>query len=204
MAMTAKDRQTLLVVTVIVAIAGGVLFWMYWRGPAIQQQTELRIRNDSLKGVVDSAISDLAQGTVESIRQRVKDFEVTLDRMSQLVPTGGSEVATLIDNISDRAKRNGVRVAEFNPLTVETGETFDIHRYRWTVHGYYNDLGVLMSDIAGLPRIMVPYDLSLTLATAANQRSFGDTTGAVVQARFQIRTYVKRQSQPAPGGSGGG
>ncbi len=204
MAMTAKDRQTLLVVAVIAAIGGGVAFWMLWRGPAIQQQTELRIRNDSLQARVDSARSALAEGTVESIRQRVKDFEVTLDRMSQLVPTGESEVATLIDNISDGAKRNGVKVGEFNPLAVETGATFDIHRSRWTVYGYYNDLGVLMSDIAGLPRIMVPYDLSLTLATAANQRSLGDTTGSIVQARFQIRTYVKRRTQPAPGGSGGG
>ncbi|MFQ5703382.1 MAG: type 4a pilus biogenesis protein PilO [Gemmatimonadales bacterium] len=204
MAITAKERQQLLGVAIVAAIGGGIAFWMYWRADSIQQQQDLRLRNDSLQAVVDSARSDLARGTVESIRQQVRDYEATLQRMSLLVPTGGSEVATLIDNISDRAKKNGVKVGEFNPLAVESGVSFDVHRYRWTVYGYYDDIGVLMSDIASLPRIMVPYDVSLTLASVVNQRTLGDTTGAAVEARFQLRTYVKRQSQPAQGGQGGG
>ncbi len=155
MAMTAKERQQALILAIVVGVALGGLFWVYWRGPKIEEQTTLREQRDSLTTRVENARRDLASGTVESIRQSVEDFESMLVRMTDLVPTG-NEVTTLIDEISARAKRNGVEIAEFSPLAVEVGQSFDIYRYRWTMFGHYDEIGVLMSDIAGLRRIMVP------------------------------------------------
>jgi len=202
MAMTAKERQQALILAIVVAVALGGLFWVYWRGPKVEEASQLVTQRDSLQARVQAARQDLASGTVESIRQAVQDYEAMLERMTELVPTG-NEVTTLIDEISARAKRNGVEIGEFSPLAVEQGASFDIYRYRWTVFGHYNEIGVLMSDIAGLSRIMVPYDISLSLAEEAQQEAYADTTTSLIRAQFFLRTFVKPQPMAAEGGDGG-
>jgi type IV pilus assembly protein PilO len=203
MAMTAKERQQALIVMIFIGVAGAAGFWMYWRGPKIEEQRQLQTQVDSLQQRVDAARRDLATGTVESIRERNRAYEVTLERMKELVPTG-NEVTTLIDEISVRAKRNGIEIGNFNPLGVEPGATFDIDRYRWIVLGHYNQIGTLLTDIAQLSRIMVPYDVSLTHASTQDQAAYSDTTGAMVRAQFLLRTFVKpQQALEARGGEGG-
>jgi Tfp pilus assembly protein PilO len=123
--------------------------------------------------------------------------------MKELVPTG-NEVTTLIDEISVRAKNNGIEIGNFNPLGVEPGANFDVDRYRWIVYGHYNQIGALMTDIAQLSRIMVPYDVSLTHASALEQTAYADTTGALVRAQFLLRTFVKPQQVLGAGGGEGG
>ncbi len=202
MAMTAKERQQAMILAIVVAVALGGLFWVYWRGPKVEEASQLTTQRDSLLARVQAARQDLASGTVESIRQSVQDYEAMLDRMTELVPTG-NEVTTLIDEISARAKRNGVEIAEFSPLAVEQGASFDIYRYRWTVFGHYNEIGVLMSDIAGLSRIMVPYDVTLSLADEDQRAAYADTTTSMIRAQFFLRTFVKPQGLVAEGGDGG-
>ncbi len=203
MAMTTKERQQALGLAIILAIAGGVAFWMLWRAPRIAEQEQLRIEIDSLTRQVDAARQDLATGTVESIRQRSADFEVTLERMKELVPTG-NDVATLIDDIANRARRNGVEIGQMGAPVEEVRQPFNIVRYRWTVMGRYNQIGVMMSDIAQLSRIMVPYDLTLVPAAEVTQRTLGDTTGALIQAEFNLRTFVKPAQVIEPEGGAGG
>jgi len=203
MAMTTKERQQALGVAIILAIAGAVAFWMLWRAPRIEQQQLLRTQIDSLTQQVDLARQDLATGTVESIRQRSADFEATLERMKELVPTG-NDVATLIDDIANRARRSGVEIGQMNAPVEEIATPFNIVRYRWTVLGHYNQIGVLMSDIAQLSRIMVPYDLTLEPAEEVAQRTFADTTGALLRAEFMLRTFVKPAQLPEVEGGAGG
>lgn len=202
MAMTAKERQQALILLIFVGVAGAVGFWMYWRGPKVEEERQLQSRVDSLQTRVDAARRDLASGTVESIRQRNRDYEATLERMKELVPVA-TEVTTLIDEISARTKRNGIEIGALNPLGREPGQNFDVDRYRWIVYGHYNQIGVLMSDIAQLSRIMVPYDLSLSLASPADQTAFADTTGALIRAQFLLRTFVKPQATGSAGDEGG-
>jgi Tfp pilus assembly protein PilO len=203
MAMTTKERQQVLGVAIIIAIAGGVAFWMLWRAPRMEEQQLLRTEVDSLTRQVELARQDLATGTVESIRQRSADFEVTLERLKELVPTG-NDVATLIEEIANRARRSGVEIGQMNAPIEELGVPFNIVRYRWTVLGHFDQIGVLMSDIAQLSRIMVPYDVTLQQAEAVAQRTLADTTGALLRAEFMLRTFVKPAPVPeAEGGAGG-
>jgi type IV pilus assembly protein PilO len=203
MAMTTKERQQALGVAIILAIAAGVAFWMLWRAPRVAEQEQLQTQIDSLTRQVDAARQDLATGTVESIRQRNADFEVTLERMKELVPTG-NDVATLIDEIANRARRNGVEIGQMGAPVEEIAVPFNIVRYRWTVLGRYDQVGVMMSDIAQLSRIMVPYELSLEPASEVTQRTLGDTTGALLQAEFNLRTFVKPAQAIEPEGGAGG
>jgi len=132
----------------------------------------------------------------------VADFEGGLSLMRTLVPTD-AEVARLINDISDRAKLRNIEVADLSPLGYEESPAYRVARYRFQVLGHYDDIGAFLSDIASLRRIMVPYQLSLTLATDAAQKAVGDTAGGLIAASFQLKTYVKQASVEGEGGSGG-
>ena len=118
--------------------------------------------------------------------------------MRRLVPDR-NEVANLMDEISTRAKIRGVQVAQFQPLPVEPGPApFETYKYQYSVIGRYDQLGEFLSDVASLQRIIVPVDLTLGTADLARAKALGDSSGALLEARFQIRTFVKTGTPEGP------
>lgn len=191
MAMTEKERRQLMTLLIAVPILGIVAFWMYWRTPAQERTVELERTIDSLQGVVDSARQELARGSVEALRQRVREYEQSLTVMRRLVPTD-AEVANLIDDISNRAKLREVHLADLSPQGFEEGGRYRVAHYRFSVFGHYDQLGAFLSDIASLPRIMVPHAVTIDVADRRDASSLGDTTGSLLEANFQLRTFVKQ------------
>jgi type IV pilus assembly protein PilO len=137
--------------------------------------------------------------------------------MRRLVPEQ-NDVTGLLDQISNREKVRGLTQGSFQPMPPEPGPSlalafhdaadtakakkpgqpaFDIYRYRYQVYGHYDDIGEFLADISSLARIMVPQGLQLKPAGQQTQRLIGDTLGALLEADFDVRTYVKR-AQPAP------
>jgi type IV pilus assembly protein PilO len=191
MALAAKERQQLLGLTIFLAIVAAAAFWMYWRTPKEAQAAALQVKYDSLQTRVDAAKRDLAQGTVEQLRRRVRQYEASVRLMRQFVPSG-AEVPSLIDEVSARAKRRGVEIAEITPLAPEPGRPFATYRYRLGVVGHYDDVAEFLSDVASLRRIMVPYDIAIGLASQTAARTYNDSTGSLTQVTFQLRTFVKQ------------
>src|SRR5207237_891900 len=63
------------------------------------------------------------------------------------------------------------------------------------------------SDLASLPRIIVPQDVVLKAAAGQAQKLLADTLGALLEAQFAIRTFVKAAApppSPAKKGAGAG
>ena len=146
---------------------------------------------DSLVAMTDSAKRLLATGSVEDLRRRLEGYRGSLELLRTLVPDR-NEVANLMDEISTRAKIRGVMVANFQPLPPEPGPApFETYKYQYSVVGRYDQLGEFLSDVASLQRIIVPVDLTLGVADAAKAKALGDSSGALLEARFQVRTFVK-------------
>ncbi len=204
MAMSAKERKQLLGILIVLPVLGIAAFWNYVRKPRIDAAAETSLKIDSLQAAVDTARADLQRGTVEDLQFRIDDYQASLDLMRQLVPTG-AEVASLINDISDRAKLRNVHIADLSPLGYGEGTRFRVARYRFVVLGHYDDVGGFLSDIASLPRIMVPTGLTIQIATDQTAVSLGDTTGSMLQATFELRTFVKQSEvELEEGGAGGG
>ena len=104
-----------------------------------------------------------------------------------------NEVPNLLDDMSTRAKIRGVTLSQVAPLLpVEPGPaSFDTYKYTVSVLGHYDQIGEFLADVASLQRIIVPLDVSLAAAPTASAKALGDSTGALLEAKFQIRTYVK-------------
>ena len=139
----------------------------------------------------------MAHGTLEDLRQRVEQYSGSLELMRRLVPER-NEVPTLIDDISTKAKVRDITLGKIQPLTPEPGSPFDTYRYRLEVYGHYDQIGEYLADVASLPRIVVPQDVTLSMASPAVQKLLGDTAGALLLAEFSIRTFVKAAAPPPP------
>jgi type IV pilus assembly protein PilO len=128
-------------------------------------------------------------------------YRGSLGLLRRLVPER-NEVPNLLDDISSRSKIRGVTLSQVVPLPVEAGPApFDTYKYNMSVIGHYDQIGQFLADVASLQRIIVPYDVKLDQASLAAGKALGDTTGALLEAKFQVRTYVKA---PAPEGQTSG
>ncbi|PYP20649.1 MAG: hypothetical protein DMD54_00560 [Gemmatimonadetes bacterium] len=195
------QRSRTMFLLVVIAALGGYLFWTKLHVPQSEEIAAANQESDSLEKIVEAAKRDLATGSTADLQRRVESYQGSLELMRRLVPDK-NEVPTLIDDISTKAKVRGVTLGKIQPLTPEPGSPFDTYRYRLEVYGHYDQLGEYLADIASLPRIVVPQDVTLSSASPAAQKLLADTAGALLLAEFSIRTFVKAAGPvtPRPGG----
>jgi type IV pilus assembly protein PilO len=147
------------------------------------------------EAATDSAKKELAKGTVADVRKRMETYRASLVLLRRLVPER-NEVPNLLDDISTRGKIRGVTLSQVVPQPVEPGPSpFDTYKYNMSVIGRYDQIGQFLADVASLQRIIVPYDVSVSAANNTAARVLGDSTEVLLEARFQVRTFVKSPSQ---------
>jgi len=176
-----------------VAYTGAVIQMVGISGLATRKAHVTAIRDTivNLEAATDSAKKELARGTVADVRKRLESYRGSLSLLRRLVPER-NEVPNLLDDISTRSKIRGVTLSQVVPQPVEQGPApFDTYKYNMSVIGRYDQIGQFMADVASLQRIIVPYDLTIAVANSPAAKVLGNTTGALLEAKFQIRTYVK-------------
>jgi type IV pilus assembly protein PilO len=198
MALSSQKATPLLVImlaglTGYVAYTGTVINSLGMSGLVAREERVAAVRDTigQLTAATDSAKRELARGTVEDLRRRLETYRGSLALLRRLVPER-NEVPNLLDDISSRGKIRGVTLSQVVPLPVEAGPApFDTYKYNMSVIGRYDQIGQFLADVASLQRIIVPYDLVLDQANLTSAKALGDTSGSLLEAKFQVRTFVK-------------
>jgi type IV pilus assembly protein PilO len=174
-------------------------------GLVAQKERVVAIRDTitKLETETDKAKKELAKGTVEDLRKKLETYRSSLALLRRLVPDR-NEVPNLLDDISTRSKIRGVTLSQVVPQPVENGPApFDTYKYQLSVIGHYDQIGEWLADVASLQRIIVPQDVSLGVANQQAAKALGDTSGALLEAKLQIRTFVKSGAGAPEGESSG-
>ncbi|TFG45253.1 MAG: hypothetical protein E4H41_05560 [Gemmatimonadales bacterium] len=200
-------------VPVLALVLTGLIGYMLYTGTGIDaigmdgiqaREAHVIARQDTLNAVqaqTDSAKRELAKGTAEDLRKELDSHRASLALLRQMVPEM-NEVPNLLDAISTRAKIRGVNLAQVVPLPEQAGPApFNTYTYNISVLGHYDEIGEFLADIASLPRIIVPQAVSMAPAAMSSAKVLGDTSGALLEAKFQIRTFVK-SAEPEGANSG--
>jgi type IV pilus assembly protein PilO len=177
-----------------------------FQGIAAQREHAKAVRDTiaTLEAETAKAKAELAKGTVEDLRRKLEAYRGSLALLRRLVPER-NEVPNLLDDISTRGRIRGVTLSQVVPLPVESGPApFDTYRYTISVIGHYDQIGEFLADVASLQRIIVPQDVSLIAANQTAAKALGDTSGALLEAKMQIRTYVKSGNTGVPEGDASG
>jgi type IV pilus assembly protein PilO len=182
---------------------GAVIEMVGLKGLASTKDRIVAMRDTIAKfeAATDSAKKELARGTVADVRKRLETYRSSLVMLRRLVPER-NEVPNLLDDISTRGKIRGVTLSQVVPQPVEPGPApFNTYRYNMSVIGRYDQIGQFLADVASLQRIIVPYDLTVSAANSSTAKVLGDSTNALLEAKFEIRTFVK---SPNPEGEASG
>jgi len=204
-----SSKATPLFLIVIAAIVGYIAYAGLEiagiPGLVAQKERVVAIRDTitKLETETDKAKKELAKGTVDDLRKKLETYRSSLALLRRLVPDR-NEVPNLLDDISTRSKIRGVTLSQVVPQPVENGPApFDTYKYQLSVIGHYDQIGEWLADVASLQRIIVPQEVSLGVANQQAAKALGDTSGALLEAKLQIRTFVKSGAGAPEGESSG-
>jgi len=180
----------------LVAVALAVVFYMYIWDPKKIELDASQMRLDSLLVINQRAKSELAQGKTNQLKEEADRLAQDLSVMRLLVPTQ-NEVPALIDQVSTAARRVGLDIADIQPLPTLVGDQYEAFKYRLSVRGGYHQIGVLLTNIGTLQRIVAPINVTLA-PLPSDPRAPKKARAQNLDARFEIQTYVARFALPAP------
>lgn len=193
-----KREQTLIGVALVAFVALGG-YWYFMHSPKAKTLATLEARVDSLELMNQQARTDLARGSVDSLRAAVARDREALKVMTRLVPTR-NEVPGLLEDVSTAARRVGLDLASVEPMPVIAGDDFDTHRYKISVIGGYHELGRFLSNVGSLQRIVAPVALEMKpfVPTGQGQARRPSPGKSLLDSNFQIQTYVAKLSPEDP------
>ena len=191
--LPANKRDQVMVIVALVALGAAGVFYQYVWSPKNEELTAIAQHVEQLDAKNQKAKAELAKGSVNELREQALRYQRNLAIMRQLVPTS-NEVPALLEQVSTAARRVGLEISGVQPADKITGEQFDTYRYNISILANYHALGVFLTNVGSLPRIIAPVNLRVTLPVN-NQRKSKQKDLAMVEAHFDIQTYVARTGQ---------
>lgn len=186
-----QREQTLLLVCMVALAAIGLYWYMVYQPRAVEL-AEQQTRVETLTALNEKAKVEMSRGSLPEIRRELADYQQSLALIRSLVPSG-NEVPALLEQVSTAARRVGLDVASVDPQPVIPGVDYDTYRYGMSIIGGYHDLARFFANVGSLNRIVLPMNVSLNTSKSANARKArGGDSGAVIEARFQLQTFITK------------
>jgi len=192
-----KQRNAFILGVLMLVLLYPFFEWIY--APRRDEVTAMQTRLEDLDDQNRRAQILAARGGGD-LEERMALYERHVERLEELIPAL-EEVPGLVDDINIRARRAGVDVNRILPEPTEPGPFYSRTSYEMSIVGEYHDVARVLTDIASLPRIVTPIELSMVLFQQANL--FPEYESPVL-ASFRIETYVlpDEAARPSPAGEG--
>jgi type IV pilus assembly protein PilO len=202
MAIFKSERDKVLVLVIIAAVASVYAFYTFRWTPVNETLVTKQEHVDSLDAWNRKAQSEMSRNSEKALLQQAARSAQSLQVMRELVPTG-NEVPTLLEQVSTAARRVGLDVSDIQPQPVTPGEQFDTYRYSLRILGDYHSVAEFLTNVGSLTRIVTPVNVKLlppaNATFAARLKRHKDD--AIIQANFDIQTYVAKTAASAAGAS---
>src|SRR5438270_1777133 len=193
-----RDQILLMVIVLSLGAIGG--YFMYMFGDKSQEIATLDTHVAALQAMNDKVKADVKAGAFDRARREAARFERDLRILDRLVPHT-NEVPALLDQVSTAARRAGLELADVAPAGPQPGEEFDTYKYKVGVVGGYHEIAQFLTNIATLDRIVAPMNVNLIVTNGKGEKRarFGES---LLDAKFEIQTYVAHGGMPTAGGTG--
>lgn len=192
-----KQRNALLIAIILLALI--YPFYSFWYKGKREEVANMQQRLETLEGQNRRAQVLAARGGGD-LEERMALYERQVAKLEELIPAA-EEVPVLLDDMSVRARQDGVEVTRLLPEPAEASAYYSKTSYEVAVSGDYHALGHFLTDVASLSRIVNPVELEL--APHPQPQLFPEIEAPVL-ATFRIETYVLPDQNAQPPMTEGG
>ncbi len=168
------------VILIICCLVAGGGYYQF----TMDQLAELDKLKQEEVTLIDSFKSEQRKAVnLEDYREQLKQIQGMLKKMMKQMPKK-SEVADLLKEISQTALKSGLESRLFQPEPEERKENLYIELpYSIEMVGKYEELGLFISGLAALPRIVTIHNVDLSLT--------GNAGEGQMQLKATIKTYTE-------------
>lgn len=174
------------VIAAVCLMTGGA--GIFWDTSAQMEALEqLRKKEPELKAAFE--IKQKKAINLKDYTEQLNQIEISLEEMIRQMPTR-EEVASLLIDISQTGLASGLEFKLFKPEAPVVKDFYSELPIAIEVNGKYEELGLFVSGLASLPRIVTVHDVAISPIA-------GDKSGSL-DMKATIKTYNER------GGAGSG
>lgn len=198
MAILPQDqRQQILLLVIILALAGGALYFNFIQRPGAADIVELTDRAEDLE--TQNQIAETRVGNLQQLRDRIDAAEARFELVEKLVPSN-AEVPAIYEAIATQSQALDLRLINVEPSLPEpadSGAYFLRQQWQMEVQGDYHSLATFLTRVASFDRIVRPH---VTQVMPAGETPSGRQ---LVLASFGLETFVLAPDAPEVGDTGG-
>lgn len=159
-----------------------------------QQEQELRLAFETKQ---KKAIN------LQDYRDQLAQIEVSLREMLRQMPTK-EEVASLLIDISQTGLASGLEFRLFKPADAVSKEFYSELPINIEVIGKYEELGLFVSGVAALPRIVTVHDVKIVpIDSKGKDKDKNKYEAGAMVMNATIKTYNENVDQEVSGGKKG-
>lgn len=158
--------------------------------------TEVEVMEDRLEQltVTNNAAKFLAAQGGPELERKLAIYEQHMRQLEELIPKR-EEVAELLYAVTLRSQSAGVDLTKMSPEAQDPSPFYTRQIYEMGVRGTYHDVGLFLSEIGSLSRIVTPTQLKITVPPQPETNRRGEP---LVDASFRIVTYVIPDAATVP------
>jgi type IV pilus assembly protein PilO len=184
-----KTQRILASIGVIVLIIGAFVYFSIL--PKIEQINKLSKEYDELNAKVIKMKADASQ--LAMYRNMMKDAEAQFRVVRKALPDN-KEIPALLTSISQSGHDSGLEFLLFEPQNEEMKDFYTEIPVSISVSGNYHNVGLFLSKVASLPRVVNVRNLQMTpLAAKEKEEASLTTSCTAVTYRF-----VEKQPETQP------
>jgi type IV pilus assembly protein PilO len=148
-------KVVLCVILVAVMVAGGYFLFVKDLNIALERSVakEQQLRDTFKQKAFQAA-------NLDAYREQMKEMEVSFGALVAQLPSD-TEVPGLLEDIDERGSESGLAIDSITLQPEKRGEFYVELPISIKVRGPYHDLGVFVSGVAGMPRIVTLHDYDI-------------------------------------------
>ncbi len=180
-----------LVVSICVAIAGVYFITV----PQLDELSKLEKEEETLKSAFEN--KQKKSINLQDYRDQLAQIELSLVEMLKQMPTK-AEVANLLIDISQTGLASGLEFKLFQPSGEVRKEFYSELPISIQVIGKYEELGLFVSGLAALPRIVTVHDVNMAPFGAKDNKTKEVQSQGLMMMSAIIKTYNEGEQTEAP------
>lgn len=127
---------------------------------------------------------------LEAYEAQLAEMQRSFGNLMQQLPSG-TEIPSLIIDISEKGVSNGLEIARFEPLNEVSKEFYAEKPIKLIALGSYKELATFVSDISGLPRIVTIHNINLSTESDKQQANNPSSSLDVAAKRLRMEALIK-------------